>query len=130
MFLKFISFSLNCLIIFLAYCSIEIMFCFKNKIILESTFSRKEILVKPCFTKGKEKALQFKDFNYFTRKQELSHLAHFYTTGGQYQTLKEKGGNSLVIQWLGLCIFTAKSAGSIMGQGAKILQAVLHCQKN
>ena len=35
-----------------------------------------------------------------------------------------------MIQWLGLCIFTAKSAGSIMGQGAKILQAVLHCQKN
>jgi len=35
-----------------------------------------------------------------------------------------------VIQWLGLCIFTAKSAGSITGQGTKILQAVLHCQKN
>ena len=34
-----------------------------------------------------------------------------------------------MIQWLGLCTFTAKSAGSITGHGTKILQAVLRGQK-
>ena len=29
-----------------------------------------------------------------------------------------------MIQWLGLCAFTAEGAGSIPGQGTKILQAV------
>ena len=32
-------------------------------------------------------------------------------------------GNSLVVQWLGLCTFTAEGPGSIPGQGAKIPQA-------
>ena len=34
-----------------------------------------------------------------------------------------------MIQWLGLCTFTAKSAGSITGHRTKILQAVLRGQK-
>ena len=33
-------------------------------------------------------------------------------------------GNSLVVQWLGLCTLTAKSPGSIPGWGTKIPQAV------
>ena len=33
-------------------------------------------------------------------------------------------GNSLAVQWLGLCTFTAEGLGSIPGQGTKILQAV------
>lgn len=49
--------------------------------------------------------------------------------GANFQTLKEKGGNPLVIQWLGLSTFTAKSAGSITGQGTKTLQALLCGQK-
>ena len=35
--------------------------------------------------------------------------------------LKINKGNSLVVQWLGLCAITAKGAGSIPGQGTKIL---------
>ena len=32
-------------------------------------------------------------------------------------------GNSLVVQWLGLCAFTAKGLGSVSSQGTKIPQA-------
>ena len=32
-------------------------------------------------------------------------------------------GNSLVVQWLGLCASTAGGTGLIPGQGTKILQA-------
>ena len=32
-------------------------------------------------------------------------------------------GNSLVVQWLGLCTFTAKGQSSIPGWGTKIPQA-------
>ena len=35
----------------------------------------------------------------------------------------------LVIQWLGLCTFTAVAPGSIPGQGTKITQGVRHSQK-
>ena len=38
-------------------------------------------------------------------------------------------GNSLVVQWLGLCAFIAKSPGSIPAQGTKIPQAAWHGQK-
>ena len=38
-------------------------------------------------------------------------------------------GNSLVVQWLGLCAFTAEDPGSIPVRGTKILQAVQHGQK-
>ena len=34
-------------------------------------------------------------------------------------------GNSLVVQWLGLCTFATKSVGSIPGQGTKIPQAAV-----
>ena len=37
--------------------------------------------------------------------------------------------NFLVVQWLRLHTLTAKGAGSIPDQGAKILQAVWHDQK-
>ena len=46
------------------------------------------------------------------------------------QTLKSKcQGSSLVVQWLGLCTFTASGLGSIPGQGTKILQAVCQGKK-
>ena len=38
-------------------------------------------------------------------------------------------GNSLVVQWLGLCTFTAVGPGSIPGQGTKIPQAA-PCSQN
>ena len=38
-------------------------------------------------------------------------------------------GNSLVVQWLGLCASTAGGASSIPGQGTKILQTVWCGQK-
>ena len=39
------------------------------------------------------------------------------------------GGNSLAVQWLGLCAFTAEDLGSIPGWGTKIPQVVRHGQK-
>lgn len=33
-------------------------------------------------------------------------------------------GNSLLVQWLGLCVLTAKGLGLIPGQGIKITQAM------
>ena len=38
-------------------------------------------------------------------------------------------GNSLVVQWLGLCISTAGGPGSIPGRGTKIPQAAWCGQK-
>ena len=37
---------------------------------------------------------------------------------------KEPRGEFLVVQWLGLCTFTAEGVGSIPGQGTKIPQAL------
>ena len=39
------------------------------------------------------------------------------------RTLKIFTGNSLAVQWLGPCTFTAEGLGSIPGRGTKILQA-------
>ena len=44
----------------------------------------------------------------------------WYTLQGQQ---KHTGGNSLVVQWLGLCTFTAGGTGSIPDWGTKIPQA-------
>ena len=49
-----------------------------------------------------------------------SHISH---ESGKC-TRKEKTGNSLVVQWLGRCSFTAEGAGSIPGWGTKIPQAM------
>ena len=38
-------------------------------------------------------------------------------------------GNSLVVQWLGLCAFTAGDMGLIPGRGTKILHATQRGQK-
>ena len=38
-------------------------------------------------------------------------------------------GNSLVVQWLGLCALTAEGLGSIPGQETKIPQAIQCSQK-
>ena len=35
-------------------------------------------------------------------------------------------GNSLAVQWLGLCALTANGTGSILGRGSKIPQAKWH----
>ena len=37
--------------------------------------------------------------------------------------------NSLAVQWLGLCAFTAEGLGSIPDWGTKISQATRHSQK-
>ena len=39
-------------------------------------------------------------------------------------------GNSLAVQWLGLCAFTAEGPGSVPGQETRILQAAQHGQEN
>ena len=38
-------------------------------------------------------------------------------------------GNSLKVQWLGLCTFTAEGVGSIPGCGTEIPQTMQCCQK-
>ena len=38
-------------------------------------------------------------------------------------------GNSLAVQWLGLCAFTAESLGSIPGWGTKIARVAQRGQK-
>ena len=35
-------------------------------------------------------------------------------------------GNSLAVQWLGLCALTAEGPGSVLGEGTKIPEAVRH----
>ena len=39
-------------------------------------------------------------------------------------SLKQSQGNSLAVQWLGCCAFTAEGPGSTPGQGTKTLQAL------
>lgn len=41
-----------------------------------------------------------------------------------------KGGNSLAVQWLGLCVFTAEVPGSIPGRGIKIPKAARQKKQN
>ena len=41
-----------------------------------------------------------------------------------------RAGNSLAVQWLGLCALTAEGPGSVPSWGTKIPQAAWHCQKN
>ena len=43
--------------------------------------------------------------------------------------LKSTEGNSLVVQWLGLSAFTAKSVSSVPSQGTKIPKAAWCSQK-
>ena len=45
------------------------------------------------------------------------------------ETIKKNAQNSLVVQWLGLGIFTARALGSIPSQGTKIPQAAMYSQK-
>ena len=47
-----------------------------------------------------------------------------------WKGLKNIKGNSLAVQWLGLCAFTAEGTGSIPGWGTKIPQATWGSQKN
>ena len=35
-------------------------------------------------------------------------------------------GNSLAVQWLGICALTAEGPGSVLGEGTKIPEAVRH----
>ena len=43
---------------------------------------------------------------------------------------KDEGlGNSLAVQWLGLCAFTSRGAVLIPGRGARILQALVRQKK-
>ena len=47
----------------------------------------------------------------------------------QVSSLNPTVGNSLAVQWLGLCAFTAEGLGSIPGEGTKIPQATWCGQK-
>ena len=44
------------------------------------------------------------------------------------EDLKNSIGNSLVVQWLGFCAFTAKGSSSMPGQGTTIPQALQYSQ--
>ena len=72
----------------------------------------------PCFT-----AKNRDDNNY--------NLPSLSTVPGNVQALFKISylRNSLVVQRLGLCAFTAEGTGSIPGQGTKIPQAML-CNQN
>ena len=47
---------------------------------------------------------------------------HFKYNDVGRSNIEQYPGNSLAVQWLGLCAFTAKGAGLIPGWGTKILQ--------
>ena len=59
--------------------------------------------------------------------RKVGRKAYFHFKDGKTQ--KARQGNSLGVQWLGLCTLTAEGPGSILGQGTKIPQAVLSGQK-
>ena len=50
-------------------------------------------------------------------------ILHAATNTGAAKKKKKIGGNSLLVQWLELCTFTAEGPGSIPGGGSRILQA-------
>ena len=72
---------------------------------------------------------------FYVKRDFFHYSVQFYTCAHQAIALptpnlkKKKPGDSLVVQWLGLCAFTAKGPGSTPGQGTKILQAV-QCGQN
>ena len=43
--------------------------------------------------------------------------------------IRNNGGNSLVVQWLGLLAFTAQGVGSVPGRGTKILPSASRRRK-
>ena len=49
--------------------------------------------------------------------------------GYDLNNIRVSVGNSLAVQWLGLCTFTAEGTGSIPGRGTKIPQAAQCSQK-
>ena len=62
------------------------------------------------------------------RRQPLS--SQHQTSGPSARLKKWPAGNSLVVlEWLGLCTFTAEGVDSILSWGTKILQAVLAGQQ-
>ena len=52
----------------------------------------------------------------------------WYEQNINLQTKKNHNRNSLAVQWLVPCTFTAKDAGSVSGQGTKIQQASQYSQ--
>ena len=55
-----------------------------------------------------------------------------YTSNSRATSKRSKNksiGNSMVVQWLQLCAFTANGPGSIPGWGTKIPQTAQHSQK-
>ena len=46
-----------------------------------------------------------------------------------HSVTKISPGNSLVVQWVGLCILTTEGSGSIPGWGTNIPQVAWHGQK-
>ena len=56
--------------------------------------------------------------------------SHQVTTRDTEMRKSKCQGSSLVVQWLGLCTFTARGLGSIPGRGTKILQAICQGKKN
>ena len=62
-------------------------------------------------------------------EERLKKKKYIDTMEYYYLALKKNEGNSLVVQWLGLCVFTAKGTGSIPVLGTKILQATWYSKK-
>ena len=65
------------------------------------------------------------------REREISLIALVHPfplliTFCQFRYIKAAIGNSLAVQWLGVCAFTTEAPTSILVQGTKILQVMQH----
>ena len=60
--------------------------------------------------------------------RKLESMKELDTVGKNNSSLQEALGSFLVVQWLGVCAFTAEGMGSTPSQGTKILQALQHGQ--
>ena len=67
---------------------------------------------------GKEEAVSKSTLGFLT-----------WATGWLFIKIGNYGGNSLVVQWLGLHTSTAQGPGSIPGQGTKVPSAMRHGKK-
>ena len=94
-------------------------------------FWHKESALHPLFEDGLRVVKNAANFRKATKKEKLLKECIWYAKKGHkwihikcsFKTRegeKKGGGDSLAVQWLGLCTLTAKDTGSIPGQGTEI----------